>query len=83
MIYQLVFYNIWNNNNNIYFSYTATDVNFEQSTYSVYEDSGPVQLVLMLTNPSSTDLIIGVKLSDQQPSTTGMYIYMHTLYEQV
>ena len=82
MVYQLVFCNIWNNNN-ISFSYTATDVNFEQSTYSVFEDSGPVQLVLLLTNPSSTDLIIGVKLSDQQPSTTGMYIYMHTLHERV
>ena len=82
MVHQLVFYNIWNNNN-IYFSYAATDVNFEHSTYSVYEDSGPVQLVLLLTNPSSTDLLIGVKLSDQQPLTTGMYIYIHTLHEQV
>ena len=57
------------------FSYTATDVSFEQSTYSVYEDSRPVQLLLLLTNPSSTDLIIGVKMLDQQTPSTGMYIH--------
>ena len=57
------------------FSYTATDVSFEQSTYSVYEDSRPVQLVLVLTNPSSTDLTIGVKMLDQQTPSIGMYIH--------
>ena len=54
-------------------SITATFVNFEQSTYSVYEDSGLVELVLVLSNPSSTDLIIRVKMFDQKTSATGMY----------
>ena len=54
------------------FSYAASNINFEQSTYSVIEDSGPVQLVLILTNPSSTDLIIGVEMFNQQTPATGM-----------
>ena len=33
---------------------------FNQSTYSVYEDSGPVQPVLVLSNPSSTDITVEV-----------------------
>ena len=57
----------------ICFYYTATDVNFEQSTYSVHEASGIVQLVLVLTNPSSTDLIIGVTIPEQEASATGMF----------
>ena len=60
-------------------SITATSVNFEQSTYSVYEDSGLVELVLVLSNPSSTDLTIGVKMFDQQTPTSGMYIATYTL----
>ena len=57
----------------VYVSTTATVVNFEQSTYSVYEDSGHVELVLVLSNPSSTDLIVGVKIFNQETSSTSMY----------
>ena len=57
----------------ICFYYIATDVNFEQSTYSGHEASGTVQLVLVLTNPSSTDLIIGVTIPEQEASETGMF----------
>ena len=57
----------------ICFYYIATDVNFEQSTYSVHEASGTVQLVLVLSNPLSTDLIIEVTLPEQEASATGMF----------
>lgn len=59
------------------FYYTASTVNIEQSTYSVYEDTGSVQLVLVLSNPSSTDLMIEVKTFDQKISTTGMYTKLY------
>ena len=39
----------------------AIVVSFEQSTYSVNEDDGPVQSVLVLSNPSSTNITIQVK----------------------
>ena len=61
------------NINFLKFSYAVSNINFEQSTYSVIEDSGPVQLVLVLTNPSSTDLIIRVEMFDQLTPITGMY----------
>ena len=42
----------------------ATNVNFSQSTYSVDEDDGPAQLVLVLSNPSSTDITVEVTSND-------------------
>ena len=39
----------------------ATTVNFSQSTYSVDEDDGPAQPVLVLSNPSSTDITVQIK----------------------
>ena len=61
------------------FCCTGNNVNFEQSTYSVYEDSGSVQLVLVLKKPSSTDLTVRVKMFNQQTSATSMYVcsYVH------
>ena len=46
-------------------------VNFEQSTYNVNEDDGPAQPVLLLSNPSSTD--ITVQVFNTNGSATGKY----------
>ena len=42
----------------------ACTVFFSQSTYSFNEDAGPVQPVLDLSNPSSTDITVQVSTSD-------------------
>ena len=42
----------------------APTTNFTQSTYHVDEDDGPAQPVLVLSNPSSTDIIISVFSTD-------------------
>jgi len=42
----------------------AITISFNQSTYSVNEDDGPAQPVLVLSNPSSTN--ITVQVSDIQ-----------------
>jgi len=39
-------------------------VNFNQSTYHVDEDDGPVQPVLVLSNPSLNDITISVFSTD-------------------
>ena len=39
----------------------AITVSFNQSTYDVHEDDGPAQPVLVLGNPSSTDIILQVR----------------------
>ena len=44
-----------------YFQYLAITVSFNQSTYSVNEDAGPAQPVLVLSNPSSTDITVQVR----------------------
>ena len=36
-------------------------VSFSQSTYSVDENNGPAQPVLVLSNPSSTDITVQVR----------------------
>ena len=36
------------------------NVRFEQSTYSVNEDAGPAQPLLVLSSPSSTDITVEV-----------------------
>ncbi|XP_065884189.1 uncharacterized protein [Dysidea avara] len=40
---------------------TSTTVSFSQLTYSVDEDDGPAQPVLVLSNPSSTDITVQVR----------------------
>ena len=47
-------------------------VRFSQSTYSVDEDDGPAQPVLILSNPSSTNITVRVRSNDI--TATGEYI---------
>ena len=51
--------------------FLAITVMFEQSTYSVDEDSGPAQPVLVLSNPSSMEFTVQVTNTDG--SATGEY----------
>jgi len=50
---------------------SAITIQFEQSTYIVDEDDGPVQPVLVLSNPSSTSIIVQVR--DIESAATGEY----------
>ena len=50
--------------NNFYEFFTAAIVSFEQQTYNVNESNEKVQVVLVLSNPSSTDIIIEVVNTD-------------------
>ena len=45
----------------MYSTNVATTVSFSQLTYSVDEDDGPAQPVLVLSNPSSTDITVQVR----------------------
>ena len=49
----------------------AITVIFNQSMYSVNEDAEPVQPVLVISNPSSTDITVQVTNTDG--SATGEY----------
>ena len=42
----------------------AITVTFDQSTYSIDEDDGPAQPVLVFSNPSSTDITVQVRSND-------------------
>ena len=42
----------------------APTLKFNQPTYNVNEDDGPAQPVLVLSNPSSTDITISVFSTD-------------------
>jgi len=44
---------------------TASTISFNQSTYSVDEDDGAAQPVLVLSNPSSTDITVQVRSKDK------------------
>ena len=46
-------------------------MSFKQPAYSVNEDAGPVQPVLVISNPSSTD--ITVQVTDTDGSATREY----------
>ena len=46
----------------------AATVRFSQSTYSFNEDAGPAQPVLVLSNPSSSDITVQVR--DNQNTAT-------------
>ena len=50
----------------------AVTVSFSQSTYSVNEDDGVVQPVLVLSNPTSTDITVQVRSNDN--TATGKVI---------
>ena len=51
--------------------FLAITVMFNQSMYSVNEDAGPAQPVLVISNPSSTDITVQVTNTDG--SATGEY----------
>ena len=56
--------------------FIAITVMFDQSTYSVDEDAGPVQPVLVLSNPSSMEFNVTVTNTDGSAtggSTIGEY----------
>jgi len=44
--------------------YVDATVTFSGSTYSVDEDDGPAQPVLVLSNPSSTDITVQVRSNE-------------------
>ena len=44
--------------------YVVITVSFNQSTYSVNENSGPVQPVLVLSNPSTIDITVEIMNND-------------------
>jgi len=48
----------------------ATSVSFSKSAYSVGEDDGLIQPVLVLNSPSSIDITVEIKDSDD--TATGM-----------
>ena len=54
---------------NLIVYFLAIDVFFNASTYTVDENNGHVQLVLVLSNPSSTD--ITVQVTDNSDTATG------------
>ena len=53
------------------FCFTVITVNFDQTVYNVDEDDGSAQPVLVLSNPSSTDITVVVFNTDG--SATGEY----------
>ena len=58
--------------------YSPATVSFEQSTYNVNEDNGLTQLILVLSNPLSTDTI--VQVNNSNGSATGKYLNNHYYY---
>ncbi|XP_065894203.1 uncharacterized protein [Dysidea avara] len=50
----------------------AVSVSFNQSTYTVNEDEGPAQPVLVLSNPSSSDITVVVISSDGSATGGGV-----------
>ena len=55
-----------------YVLFTAASVKFLESSYRTNEKSN-VQLMLALSNPSSTDVIVNIQSKDT--SATGMYMF--------
>ena len=60
----LIYHALFETQMSIALLYVATTVSFNQSTYSVNEDDGPAQPVLVLSNPSSTDITVQVRSND-------------------
>ena len=60
---------------------TSLNVSFSQSTYSVNEDDGSVQPVLVLSNPSSTN--ITVLVIDDSDTATGKRTQCHSYNQHV
>ena len=53
----------------MYFNLVVATISFSQSMYSVNENEGSVQLVLVLSNPSSTDFT--VQVTDEEGTASG------------
>ena len=64
-----------------YFFYSLATVRFHQSDYSVDEHDGLAKLVLVLSNPLSTD--ISVQVNDTNGSATGKYLINYKITEIV
>ena len=58
--------------------FVAATISFDQSAYSIAEDGGLVQPVLVLNNPSSVDITIQV--IDTATTAIGTYIKLLTIY---
>ena len=56
---------------------TSITIKFNQPTYSVNEDVGTIKPVLVLSNPSSTDITVQVFITDG--SATGEYDEVHSM----
>ena len=57
------------------FTFIAVVVNFMQSAYSASENNGFVQIELISSNPSSSDIVI--VLLSTEASATGKYFNFH------
>ena len=55
----------------------ATTVNFNQAVYSVDENAGSVRPILVLSNPSSFDIIVRVLTGE---CYLDMYVYCRSLF---
>ena len=53
----------------MYFNLVVANISFGQPMYSVNENEGPIQPVLVLSNPSSTD--ITVQVTDEEGTASG------------
>lgn len=58
--------------------YPVANIRFEQSTYNVDENDGPVQAVLVLSNPLSSNVTVEVMGTDI--SATGDHETYNNLY---
>jgi len=56
--------------------FIAVTVSFEQSAYSVDEDDGPAEPVLVLNRPSSTPITVRVSTTHGYQVSIGIY-YSH------
>lgn len=54
------------------------NVSFDKPTYNINEHNGSIQLVIILSNPSSTDITVQVA-STNQSTATGEYVIERVL----
>ena len=62
---------------------TVISVSFNQSSYIVNEELETIQLTLLLSNPSSTNIIVPIRTSENtaKSKTTNTYKFTTLLYE--
>ena len=63
----------------VFFYYLAPCVAFSQSHYSIVEDKGSLEIVLIVNNPSTTDMV--VKVFSIDGSATGKNLLLLTVYK--